>query len=74
MTHFATLEKMVFENNLKALRILNVEECGVTPEKDFSGRLTVRFFLPRKYNSSEFFDIRLAEWSYDARITMMQVM
>ena len=36
-THFATLKKLIEENNLDAPRIFNLDESGVTPERDLHG-------------------------------------
>lgn len=71
--HFATLEKLLHENNMGPEHIFNLDECGVTPDKDCGGRLPARRFLPARTCNKQRTDIEMAEFDYKHRVTMMPV-
>lgn len=46
--HFATLEKLLKENSLGHEHLFNFDECGITPDKNCTGRLVERRFLSKR--------------------------
>ena len=68
-THFATLKKLREENNLDAPRIFNLDESGVTPERDLHGVTASKRLMPR----SGCRDICMPEFRNLHRVTIMPV-
>ena len=68
-THFAIPEKLIVENNLDASRIFNLDESGVTPEKDIYGVTSSKRLMPR----SGCKDLRTPEFRNLNRVTIMPV-
>ena len=49
-THFGTIEKLLNNNEIVASRIFNLDDVGISPNKDASGRLTCKRIMPRRGN------------------------
>ena len=47
-TPFATLERLIKDKNIDASSIFNLDEVGVTPDRDASGKLSFKRLMPRK--------------------------
>ena len=67
-THFATVERLIADHSLDASCIFNLDETGVSPEKDITG-ITSKRFMPR-FGSR---DCKLPIQKRLDRITMMHV-
>lgn len=46
-THFATIDKIIYENNIDGVRIWNCDESGATPGRDANGKHSSRVYLNR---------------------------
>ena len=68
-TPFATVERLVKDDNIDASRIFNLNEVGVTADRDTSGKLSFKGLMLRK--GVQYF-ITCA-FSYQNRITMIPV-
>ena len=68
-THFGTIEKLVNDNDIDASRIFNLDEVGICPNKDASGRLACKNIMPRRGNQ----DFVAPLFKYEDRVTMMPV-
>ena len=67
--HFATLEKVIRENGIGPERIFNLDEAGVTPDRDTNGRRSSKRFMARDQQC----DMQLNEWLYSNRVTIMPI-
>ena len=67
--HFGTIEKLVNDNDMDASRIFNLDEVGISPNKDASRRLACKRIMPRRGNQ----DFVAPLFKYEDRVTMMPV-
>ena len=68
-THFATVQKLVEDNEIDASRLFNLDECGCSPAKEAGSKSRSRRYMPRRGSR----DIRRADIADLAPITMMPV-
>lgn len=66
-THFAALDALRLEYNIDSDRVWNLDETGCSPGKDKKGKLGEKSFLRIGAHT----DLRLVEFSYSHRVTMM---
>ena len=66
-THFAALNKLFDQYSFDPARILNLDECGSTAEKDMNRNLACRRFLPKRGSRN----YRINDFAYLNRITLM---
>jgi len=66
-THFATLEKIILENDIDDSRIFNLDEVGATPGKDADAQTRCKKYLTRNAVN----DSRIAQFANTSRVTMM---
>ena len=66
-THFATLEKLIQKNNLDAERNFNLDESGITPERDMHGITSTKRFMSRLGCR----DAEMPEFRNLSRVTLM---
>jgi len=69
-THFATLEKIISDNNIDSSRVWNLDETGGTPGKDVVGAIKERRYLRRERHQR---DIIIPEFVSSSRATVMAV-
>lgn len=67
--HFSTLEKMIKDNDVIEGLIFNLDEIGVTPDKDLDGFCK----RCRVFSCQETMELKNGEWAYMNRMTMMPV-
>lgn len=68
-THLDVFEKQLHDDNVDASRLYNLDETGITPNKDTSGRLPCRHVL--RSGKSQSSQLRQSSFFYIHRITMM---
>ena len=67
ITHFATLEKLIQENNINASRVWNLDESGATLGKDVNGSSAWKRLMRR--NGTR--DMMIVQFKNVTRVTMM---
>lgn len=68
-TDFATVERYINDNHTDASRIFNLDEVGVTPDREVSRKLCGKRLMPREGVQ----DLTTCEFSYENRVTKMLI-
>lgn len=68
-THFARRKSLILEHSLDASRIWNLEESGVTPDRNLIGSIEARRIMLRHGDG----DLKLPEFARSERVTRIAV-
>lgn len=71
--HFGMLEKFVKESSFWSGNVFNLDERGLTLDKECADRLAELQFLPERACKQKRTDMAMAEFSFKIRVTMMRI-